>query len=357
MIEEAAAVLDAITGRKVTVVFHNDCDGMCSGAQLVKFLQSKNQVNWFSTRGGPDISDELMEDILKTAPDVVVTVDFARDLDRSARTLSEKGMKCIMLDHHPPPGYDFPEGIFYANPHLWKTQMPASAFVYDIVREAGRQGDFWVAVLGTIMDYGTDDRQDMVQDAFEQYPDLFEVKEMDTRRLFRTTFARMGHILNATYLWGAHEAAEKGVAALLEVDGPHQFLGAKTENTEAIMEKFEEVDRDLYMCIDDFKENRTREGRVLYHEILSPFPQKSQVATIVSGEVTEDVVIVMQKGKDKMGLSLRNQSGRWDLNQMIQEASVGLKASGGGHSKAAAASASLEDYTEFLRRVIEKINA
>jgi single-stranded DNA-specific DHH superfamily exonuclease len=346
--EEVRKALEELDGEKVMVVFHHDCDGICSGVQLVRYIRERNEVSFFSTRGSAAITPDLMEDIMELGPEVVITVDFAKDLDLAAKEFTRHGIRCIMLDHHPPPDYDFPEGTLYFNPHLEGKSMPASALVYDIVDDPD---NLWLAAVGTILDYGTLERPDLIERAFDLYGDLFEVKELDTPRLFKTSFGRIGHILNASFLWGGHEGGQLALAALLEVDGPRDFLEGKTERVRTLIENFQAVEDDLQRLIKEFRQHHKREGDFIWFKVESRYPQKSQLATVTSGEYPDRVVAIIQDGDGRTRFSLRNQEGRFDLNRMIKDASRGLDAHGGGHRKAAAASTSFQDADEFLDRL------
>ncbi|NOZ77336.1 MAG: DHH family phosphoesterase [Euryarchaeota archaeon] len=344
--DQVGKALEGLEAERVMVVFHNDCDGICSGAQLVGYIRRRNEVGFLSTRGSAAITPELMDDIKEWGPDVVVTVDFAKDLDLSARELAEHGVRCIMLDHHPVPDYDFPESTLYFNPLLEGRPMPASALVYDAL---GEPGNLWMAAVGTILDYGTLERPDLVEKAIELYPELFETKELDTPKLFRTSFGRIGHILNASFLWGGHRGGELALRGLLEAGGPREFLMGKTEAARTLLENFQAVDDDLRRLVGDFRRRHRAEGRLVWYRVESRYPQKSQVATVVSGEYPDRVVVIIQEMEGRARFSLRNQSGEFDLNRLVRTAAEGLDAHGGGHKKAAAASTSLEDAGELDR--------
>lgn len=357
MIEEVADLLGGLEGKKIALVYHNDCDGMCSAYLLIKALSRKNSITHFGTRLGPEIVSSQLKEILKIDPDIVIGVDFAKNLDKSAKALSEKKVKTIYLEHHVPMDYIFPRETLYYNIYN-EHPMPASAFVYDVVKkiDPGLSRYLWIGALGTILDYGATQRPDLIRKTFRDYDGLFEEKIVDNKTLMESTFARIGHMLNSGVNLFRTEGFEFPIDCLLAVETPYEFLEAKTPAIKKIKDHFDKVDGDLKRCLKDFMENYIEEGAVRYFQIHSEYSQKSALSTILSGDMPDKVVVVLQYEGERMKISARSQSGRYDLNSFIKEASQGLRGAGGGHKKAAGAAFHREDYKAFMERFILLIN-
>ncbi len=360
---KAMLFLKEIKNKKVAVVSHDDSDGSCSAALVIRLLRkigTNNKILYFSTRGAPAISDDLMKDIISEKPDVVITCDFAGGLDKSAQTLEAEGIRCLMIDHHVVQDYKFPEGCVYLNPQLDGKTMPCSAFIYDIcMRMTNFEEHLWIACVGTIEDFGAAEREDLIKSCMKKYPELFEKKVIDNRKLFDTTFGLVGKIIGSAPSWASYKGAELATKALLEVDSPRDFLDLKNEDVKMLFEKFEMIDLDVKKAVRLFDEKNEKDGRVRMLTISSEFPIKSKVSTIISAkdEYYKNVIVVIEKNTKSASMSLRNQSGDFDLDSIIRESLLGLEGAWGGHKKAAGAVVAIKDFDAFMERFKGKVNS
>ena len=361
-VEKAVLFLKDIKKKKVAVVSHDDSDGSCSAALVIRLLKkigTNNKIFNFSTRGSPSISDELMEDILSEKPDVVITCDFAGDLDKSAHVFDKDGIKCLMIDHHVVPDYKFPDGCLYLNPQLDGKTMPCSAFIYDLcMKITDFDENLWIATVGTIEDFGASEREDLIRKCMKKYPELFEKKDIDNRKLFDTTFGLVGKIIGTAPSWASYKGAELATKALLEVDSPRDFLDLTNSDVKMLYEKYEIINLDVKKMVRMFDDENEKDGRVRTFFITSKYPIKSKVSTIISAkdEYYKDVIVIVEENSRSASMSLRNQSGDFDLNSIIRESLSGLEGMGGGHKKAGGAVVSGKDLDAFMERLKGKIN-
>ncbi len=348
--------LKSLKRKKIAVISHDDSDGSCSAALIIRLLErlhGNNNISYFSTRGAPYITDELMDDVISEKPDHVVTCDFAGDLDLSAKRLEKEGIRCIMIDHHIPKDYDFPESTIYLNPQIEGKTMPCAAYVYDICCMISESFDenLWIAAVGTIEDYGASDREDIIKACMKKYPEMFEkIKSIDNSKLFDTTFGLVGKIIGAAPLWASYQGAELATKTLLEVDSPRDFLSLENDDVRLMFEKFSQIEAEIKKNVKRFQPDCKRYGPIMMYEISSEYPIKSNVSTIVSSRYPDNIIITIEKKTRYVSMSMRNQSGKFDLNRIITECIEGLDARGGGHKKAAGASVSKDDIETFLER-------
>ncbi len=359
----AMLFLKSIKRKKVAVVSHDDSDGSCSAALVIRLLKkigTNNKILNFSTRGSPSISDDLMKNIISERPDVVITCDFAGGLDRSAHVFDKEGIRCLMIDHHVVQDYKFPEGCVYLNPQLDGKTMPCSAFIYDLcMRMTDFEENLWIAAVGTIEDFGAAERKDLIEKCMKKYPELFEKKDIDNRKLFDTTFGLVGKIIGSAPSWASYQGAELATKVLLEVDSPRDFLDLNNKDVKMLYEKFEMIDLDVKKAVRQFDEKNEKDGRVRMLTISSEYPIKSKVSTIISAkdEYYKDVIVVVEENTKSVSMSLRNQSGDFDLDSIIRESLSGLEGAGGGHRKAAGAVVAKKDFDAFMEKFKGKVNS
>ncbi|MBW6461884.1 MAG: hypothetical protein K0B07_02465 [DPANN group archaeon] len=360
-INSAITFLKGLKGKKVTVVSHDDSDGSCSAALIIRLLrkiESRINVSYFSTRGSPSISEGLMRDIISKKPDVVITCDFASDIDKAAQRLALEGVRCLMIDHHVVSDYKFPDDTIYINPQLLGKTMPCAAFIYDLCNKILEFKDnLWIAGVGTIEDFGASDRKDIIEACMKQYPELFEKKDMDNSKLFNTTFGLVGKILSSAPTWDSHKGAELVTKVLLEVNSPRDFLGLENNNVRMMFEKYQIIEKEIRNAVRIFEEESVVWGSLRYYIMASEYPIKSKVSTIVSAnnEHYNEVIAVIEQNTKTYSLSLRNQSGYFDLNCIIHECLEGLEGVGGGHKKASGAVVAKKDFDVFMERLKERV--
>ncbi|MEA3229398.1 MAG: DHHA1 domain-containing protein [archaeon] len=359
-VEGAVSFLKSLKGRKVAVVSHDDSDGSCSAALIIRLLRKicRNcKVSYFSTHGTPAITDDLMKDILEEKPDAVITCDFAGGLDESAKMLVKNNIKCLMIDHHVPREYMFPEECVYANPQLSGKTMPCCAFVYDICNKiTDSEENLWIACVGTIEDYGACDRKDIIEACMKKYPELFEKKKIDNAQLFDTSFGLVGKIIGTAPTWASWQGAELATKVLLEIDSPRDFLGLENDHVRMMYEKFGVVEREVKKVTKMFEKENKVDGRVRTFSFSSDYGIKSKVSTIVSSGYEKDVVAIIEENNKYASVSFRNQSGDFDLNSIIGQCLSGLEGKGGGHRKAAGAVVLIKDFPVFMDRFKKKVN-
>lgn len=360
-IDKAVSFLKGLKGKKAVIVSHDDSDGSCSAALIIRLLRKickSCEVSYFSTRKGPSINDELMGVIISEKPDAVITCDFAGGLDESAQILGKSGIRCLFIDHHIPEEYKFPSDCVYINPRLEDKDMPCAAFVYDLcMKITDFKENLWIAGVGTIEDYGAELRKDIIEACMKKYPELFEKRRrIVNSELFDTSFGLVGKIIGSAPTWASYKGAELGTKVLLEVNSPSDFLSLGNKDVKMMFEKFQEIEEEVKKAVRMFDADCDVSGHVRSLVIESDYGIKSKVSTIVSSKYEKDVVVIITEGDKSVSMSLRNQSGDFDLNSIIRECLVGLEGKGGGHKKAAGAVVRNKDFAVFMERFKKIVN-
>ncbi|MDX2469910.1 MAG: single-stranded-DNA-specific exonuclease RecJ [SAR324 cluster bacterium] len=144
-----------INGQKIMLVGDYDVDGVTSTALLLRFFTIINLENkaWFipnRLKHGYGLTDLSAAEIIKQAPDLVITLDNGITAANGVRLLKEAGIKVIITDHHEPVAGSVPDCIV-VNPKLASSRFPdrevagvGVAFLWvTALRSYLREKNFW----------------------------------------------------------------------------------------------------------------------------------------------------------------------------------------------------------------------
>ena len=117
----AARLARAVTARERIVVFGDyDCDGMTAAAILTEILRELggDVVPLIASRfdGGYGLSQAALARVLAADPRLLVTCDCGSSDHDRLQQLREKGVDCIVVDHHLVPEQPLP-ALAFLNPH------------------------------------------------------------------------------------------------------------------------------------------------------------------------------------------------------------------------------------------------
>lgn len=132
LVAAAAILADAIMkGRSILVVGDFDADGATGTALAVRAFRSMGalDVEWLVPdrfRHGYGLSTDLVGEIPKPGPDVLVTVDQGVSSVAGVAMARARGMQVIVTDHHLP-GPELPDAHAIVNPNLPGDPFPSRA--------------------------------------------------------------------------------------------------------------------------------------------------------------------------------------------------------------------------------------
>ena len=168
MQEAAERVVAAIgSGEKILVFGDFDLDGISSAAVASRGLAALGASvhatvpNRFHE--GYGLSDSSLERILRTPPDLLITVDCGISSAEEVRTLRERSVDVVITDHHEPAGL-VPQDVPVADPKLAEEcpsrDLAGAGVALKLVHMVGRlmgREDVWLgltdlAALGTVAD-------------------------------------------------------------------------------------------------------------------------------------------------------------------------------------------------------------
>ncbi len=360
-ISDAVQLLRSVEGKKVSLTYHDDADGICSAALLVSLLHKLKvkEIKRDATRVGPTLDRDLIDEIVAWKPDLAVTVDFAGGLDGLAEAMCGIKADTLCIDHHIIHDYDFPKETVYINPRKDKKAKPASAYVFDLLKRFPEIEDDledleWIAALGTIGDFGVEDAPGLIRRIVERYPELFETKEISSAVLRETTFGRMAEMISSASVWGNHLCVDEALDAVLGSAEPKDLAERNAPSAKKIGEGFDEIMVEAHRIEEDFEDKSEKHGKVRFFIYKSPYRIKAMLATRLGVKHSDELVMICQDGSEDVRCSFRCQDGSVDLDNTLREILKGLEGTGGGHPKAAGATIDRGDFPEFKKRLFKR---
>ena len=333
--------------KKGMLLYHSDADGVCSAALLLRSFKGFEHV----PRKGPAMREDIVETILDKKPGLLVFLDMAAEQEREKlelflRELPE--LRIIIIDHHIAECNMDSEKVVHLNPRFLEkgVYMPAACVVYRLLEGLGKDVKplVWVAAMGVIGDYGWEGCPELIEECRKEYPFLLEGEDIMKTRL--AVGADM--VASAATVKGLKGIGEC-LKDLLAAHGFEDFESSKRlqEWKKVFDDEFNEIVEDFGKNHEHFKE----EGLRVY-KIESRLNLTSILSTSMGTRFSEDVVLIRKQEGERWKVSMRNQSGRVNLGEVVKEAVKGI-GSGGGHEKAAAALVS--DWGLFLKRIRERL--
>ena len=325
--------------------YHNDPDGICSAAMLLRFFPGFESC----VCGGPVMSHAFVQELIEAKPELIVFLDLPVDqewkkLEFVQRSVPE--LRMIVIDHHLYEKNLNSDRVLHIN-SMFKTEayIPCAYIIYRMLQQMGKAQKplLWVAALGVIGDYGWDDCRDLMDECRRRYPKLLG-KDAPKSKLGRA--AEM--ISHAVALKGA-VGARKSLEFMLRAKNFEDFI-ATPELGSWEKEVEEELERVIKRAE---REKQEHPHGVLAFNIETKLGLNSEVATRFSESYPDSVIIVRRRlGTVEQGqwkLSIRCQSGRVNVGELTKRAVRGI-GSGGGHAKAAGAM--VNDWERFVKRFV-----
>jgi single-stranded DNA-specific DHH superfamily exonuclease len=333
------------TGGRKILLYHNDPDGVCSAALLLKFFPGFETI----PRPGPRISDEFLGELVEKKPGLVLFLDTPVDQEeRKIRRLQkETGCRIIIIDHHIYEKDLNSKGILHMNPRFRKSKayIPCSAMVYSMLGgmgfDVGRL--CWIASMGIIGDYEIEDSADILEECRDEYPYLLGKRPLDSK------LSEGADLISYAVIVKGPKGAGESLKVLLKAVGFEDFFGNRR-----LQGWGKEMEREFDFIVKDAeKEEHTERGLDIY-TIKTRFNVASLVATRFSEKYPDRIILVRKELKDGWKVCLRNQSGRVNLGRIVKKCVRGI-GSGGGHERAAGVMT--KDWEKFRKRFISSLSA
>lgn len=319
---------------KLILIYHNDVDGVVSATIFSAALKKM----------GIKISKILpmgIGEFDKNFSHIMGGFDFAIVLDIATEGKIKSSKNILIIDHHPTKNLSN-RRIVHINPRFITPEIyqPVSYLTYRFFENLPAIRDLeWLAVLGTVGDYG-----------FRDCGDLLE-KWIDVEKksgLLKNEFGRAVDMINgAIYFLGFEET--------LEILMSSKNLSDLTKNKKVVSanEKYGKILRDVER---DFWRNAKKiRNFLIYSEISKNYKELGSVlATKLASENPNKLIIVVEKNQ-KCKIHARCETGRIHLGELLKKCSRGL-GRGGGHRESAGASIPKKNMKTFKSNLMGELS-
>jgi len=320
---------------KISVFYHKDLDGVTSaiftkmlldgiGVKIVKFMPLKSR-------------DEMSLKKEIRGCDKAIVLDVPLDKLPKGRIL--------YIDHHPMKNFNS-KNVVHINPTLEFPEIyqPVCYLVYRLFSEIIDMKKYeWVAVLGTVADYGYDDCRDLLDK-------WIKVKNRD--EMWNTVFGKVAIKINGSFYYLKEEEVMKIVVSAKNIQ--------ELNRNEKINSAWKSYEKIYLRAKKEFYKNKIEVRKA--NLVLSTITGNNRVYTgsSISNELSrkypDRVLVVIEKLKDFYRAHARQQSGRVHMGKLMKACSRGI-GSGGGHKQAASASIRIDKnkLKLFKERLVEKL--
>ncbi len=322
---------------KLILVHHKDADGTYSAAIATIALQRLNKKIDKIVTGTTEKSDEIISAI-KTYNKVII-VDIGIDL--LFKELNKLDKEILYIDHHLTVDKKLSENIVYINPRLEDDRIyqPATYVVYKFFSRLVDLSDKeWLAVVGTIGDYGYEDCRDLL----DRY-----IKVKEKGDIWKTKY---GKVVIETVGAATEIGFGNLLKILIETDGFEELTRNKKIKT--AYKKYE----NLYETAKkQFWKNAEKFDDVnLIFSVLSSKVERvgSAIATETSTKYPDKIVFLLERIEGFYKIHARYQKGKINLGKMLREMGVG-----GGHGPAAGGKIKIKELNDFKRRLMKELES
>ena len=336
----ARRMADLLEARKRLVVYHLDTDGTTSAALLLKFFPSASLA-----LDSPELDADTLKAIEAKGPELIIFLDLAIEQDWKAVKRLEKTSRMLIIDHHLFERDLSSEKTLYINPRLERREayLSASYLVYRLLKEMGKpvEGYTWISAIGVVGDYAFEEGRDVLEEVRSEDPTLLQGHPL------RSRIGEAGRLISSAITAAGEGGGEKAVKRLLKAETFQEFEGEKE------LQKWKRrIDQEIGGIVEGFEKKGEfhPEKRLAVLETKSRYPVSSAVSTALAEKHPDLTIIIRRKDEEGFKLSLRNQSGKVNLDRLVKKACRGI-GRGGGHEKAAGAW--VTDWEKFRERFLK----
>jgi len=346
---------------KIALVHDADPDGLCSAVVMNKLIQR--------LRGKPadlhvtppkgirnTVAPETAALLKKRKISKIIFTDLSLHEDAATLKKLEKQFEMLIVDHHALFSDVTTDRTVLALPQLLADDIePAryasSKMAYDFAnRHADLSDCDWIAATGTISDMASSAWPDFIAQVFARHN-----LKPNPKDWFHTD---LGTISGA--FLAAMTIDDKNVNycfdVMMRAQSPKDVL--KDKKLASLRKTY---DREINTWITKAPKLMEKHDnlKLLWYEVSPKYRVNSPISTILSlkPQYYDWVIIILETGKGIVKVSGRCQSQRVRMNELLRNATKGLKdAAGGGHIPAAGASLRAADLDVFKKRILEGLS-
>jgi len=332
----------------IDVVYHIDTDGLCSAAQLIKYLKKKGK-NYNLISGSPQ-KMRHSSFYYKLKSELVIFLDLPADhYEDEIYKLNDRA-DIVIIDHHIMNKDMNSETIAHFNPALdgIDKYCPSSKQVYDLFRKYD-----WIAAIGVIGDLGGKQWKEWINRVEKRHG----LSPCKGEYCLDSEFAKYDHLINASRMIKGEEGSMEALKILVESETFEEFK----KQSEKLISWEQEISSYLEELKERFEKDKEENKKLelLTFTIRNPkYSIGSALSTIISMEHYNKTVVLFIIKNSIVNVNFRRQDGKYDMALLAKKSVEGLpKASGGGHPKAAGATVRIVDFAEFRKNIKKNLRA
>jgi len=323
---------------RILIVCDDDVDGLCSAIVLKKTLERMGIKRIKTSQTSIYKITKTNFNLRKFSKIIVMDLGIY-SLQKDLKELL--GRNFLLIDHHPITQKIKSKNVIVINPRENNPEIyqPTSYITYKLCSRLTKIKDMeWVAVLGTLGDYGFDDCKDLIK----KYIHIKKKNE-----IWKTKFGKVAVILSVgisnfgpTFIFDIIKKSKNlseifRNKKLRKVYKKHsKFFGSEKKR----FWKNVEIFKDIKLIISTTPENEKLIDK--------------SVVSAISSEHLDTIIILIQKVDDVYRANVRYHGGDINLGELLSYSAWG---EGGGHRQAAGALIPLNKLSEFKKRFVKRI--
>jgi len=332
----------------VIIIFDDDGDGISSAVLLRRLLKKRGVDSEQLIGASMSVNKAVVDRVKSYAPNKIIFLDLAIDQQPEIIEELKKYAKLAVIDHHQmnKAAEKSVDKITYFNPLSDdpRVYQSTSYLTYNICSELEDMSDsLWLAAVGIVSDYDLRDSGDIVEEI---------KKKHGVADLKKSIFKQVSDIIMSSVATKTM-TGEQIVRALDELEQPEDIVHSR--HCSAMLKAYSEIQTEITKIETDTKNMQTM-GKLLLYQSKSKYGLSSVAANIISERNTEKLVVVWRVSDQQIKISARCQGGTINAAQALKDASIGLKASAGGHKAAAGATLRLADWDVFRTQLNKIVN-
>ena len=330
--------------------FDNDPDGLCSFLLLQRYCEKGKGV---PIKSFPEMDasyfrkvDELNSDYIVILDKPIVSKSFFEEAEK-------RNIPVVWIDHHETQSqknYFVPEFINYYNPILNKDKSnePVTFLSYNIIPEARRNEDLWIAVIGCISDKFV---PDFYLNFNKKSPDL-GIESNDAFNIYYgSRIGKVARILSFA-LKDRTTNVINMIKFLVQVKDPYEVLEESSKN-HSMHYRFKQIDNKYQKLLRKAEEVEKSSNKLLFFQYGGDLSISADLSNELSYRFPKKFVVVVYITGIKANISARGKN----IKEFILKSISGLEnASGGGHDDAVGAQIKVEDLERFRNNLSELLN-
>lgn len=318
--------------------FDDDADGLSSFLLMYRFQREGKGI---VVKATPNIDKKFIAKAKEYEPDKIFVLDIAQIEQQFVDTVK---VPIIWIDHHGP--YEIKGNVKYFNPRLIEKSkfMPVTRICYEAVKQ-----DMWIAMVGCTGDYYM---PDFFNEFKEKYPDLVGENKTAEDLYFNSKIGVLIDIFSFI-MKGSTTETMNYIKVLTRIKEPYEILNQQNSQGRFIYKKYLKIKEGYNELLGTALKEKPDNGFVVFIYPDNKMSFTSELSNELLYRYPDKVIIAGREKNGEIKLSIRTKNR--NIPEALESALFGLQGYGGGHENACGVNIKKEDFTEFVKRLREKM--